>query len=106
MIERIRGNKVDEIMGDIMDDCSTVHIEKVSENYYQIGSKRTYIKYNRDLNQVNARDRGGKFIEIRKFLKTYQDQFKWRRTCIWNHQNLTYMGMDPQQDMNEHYDNI
>ncbi|CDW91760.1 UNKNOWN [Stylonychia lemnae] len=88
LIDKIRENKVDEIMEQISEN-SPVPITKISDNYYEYGTRKIYVKMenvseisnpfidNEDFEpqvsqQLLVRDRGGQYIDINLFIQKYE----------------------------------
>ena len=61
LVDKVRESKVDEIMEAFIEE-SKVQIQKISENYYEYGTRKIYVKLDDHQDQVLVRDRGGRYI--------------------------------------------
>jgi nitrogen regulatory protein PII-like uncharacterized protein len=68
LVDKVRDSIVDEIMKEVMEETS-VPTRKISENYYEFGTKKIYVKLDSESEIVMVRDRGGKYIEVRTYVK-------------------------------------
>ena len=50
---------------------SKVPIRKISENYYEFGTRKIYIKLDRE--EVMVRDKGGNYVEVRQYIRDNED---------------------------------
>ena len=57
----------------VMETCS-VPIKKLSENYYEFGTRRVYIKHDIDDDSLTVRDRGGNYIHLDDFMRRYENE--------------------------------
>ena len=76
LIDKVRDSKVDEVMIS-MYELTRVPINKLSDNYYEFGTRKIYVKLQDPLAEfpiVLVRDRGGKYVEVSQFISEYEDE--------------------------------
>lgn len=71
LVDKVKENRVDELMGLVM-DTTNVPLSKISENYYEFGTKKIYVKLDLVNDEVIVRDRGGKYIEMSEYVKAHE----------------------------------
>jgi hypothetical protein len=73
IVDKVRDNAVDEMMEEIMGICK-VPIRKISENYFEFGTKKIYVKLDPATGEVRVRDKGGRYIEVTQYVRENEDQ--------------------------------
>ena len=72
IVDKIRDNKVDEVMEDLMTKCR-VPIKKISENYFEFGSKKIYVKPDPATGEIMVRDKGGRYVELYDYVRDNEE---------------------------------
>lgn len=63
-VEKVRDNKVDEVMDFIVNQGCRVPIHKISDNYFEFGTRKIYVKEDLRTGDIMARDKGGRYVEV------------------------------------------
>ena len=59
-------------MEKIMTMCR-VPIRKISENYYEFGTKKIYVKIDVETDEVMVRDKGGRYLEVTEYVRINEE---------------------------------
>lgn len=50
-----------------------VPIRKISENYFEFGTRKIYVKLDPKSGEVRVRDKGGKYVEVTQYVRDNED---------------------------------
>lgn len=72
IVDKIRDSKVDDVMEDLIVKCR-VPIKKISENYFEFGSKKIYVRPDPKTGEIMVRDKGGRYVELYQFIRDNEE---------------------------------
>ncbi|CDW83188.1 UNKNOWN [Stylonychia lemnae] len=104
-VDKVRDNKVDDVVQNIITQGCRVPIHKISENYYQFGSRKIYVKYDAQLRDVMVRDKGGRYLEVNQYIRDNEDTEALKMGLQYQSQNNESMNSNGKYDRNFKGDN-